>query len=317
MLSKQTKFILALGIQLAIILGLFLSNQMIITSGAPVRIRSPQPVDPPSLLQGNYIALNYTISRINLSDISYSPHEEFERGDLIWATLAKEKDGEWWEAIALSRKKPTLSPGKVAIRGNVLYGGDTISITYGIEEYFIPQEFEDEATRLLSGRFIQERNRRVVVGTEVLVHSSGRARVKEVFIGGVALTDLMTGKASVEDIKTEEIPLPDLSPVTITYTPATIRAGTKISFDSGIQNSGEVGTSSFNIKWFVDGVQLGYGSHTGVSANTVVMEGNSQATWIATKGTHIITFLVDADNRVRESNETNNQTSLTITIKTP
>jgi hypothetical protein len=109
----------------------------------------------------------------------------------------------------------------------------------------------------------------------------------------------------------------DLLPTAITYTPASPEAGNVINFDSGVRNAGLTGTGSFNVKWFIDGVQIGYGGHTGVPANTTILNGNSALSWTATQGTHTITFTVDTDNHVSESNEGNNSTSITVVVAPP
>lgn len=72
----------------------------------------------------------------------------------------------------------------------------------------------------------------------------------------------------------------------------------------------------FNIRWFVDGVSVGYGSHADVPANSTVLDGNSQLVppWVATAGTHKIEFAVDVDNHVLESNESNNSRSVRVTV---
>ena len=108
--------------------------------------------------------------------------------------------------------------------------------------------------------------------------------------------------------------LPDLSPTAIQYNPADLVPGKTVLFDSGVQNSGSQGTGAFNIRWFVDGVSLGYGSHADVPANSTVLDGNSQFSWVATAGTHTISFAVDVDNHVLESNESNNSRSVTVTV---
>src|SRR3989338_4677730 len=54
-------------------------------------------------------------------------------------------------------------------------------------------------------------DRRAVMGGEVVIHSSGRARVVDVLIGGVSLIDLLEGRASEDDIEYEPagaVPLP-------------------------------------------------------------------------------------------------------------
>jgi hypothetical protein len=108
--------------------------------------------------------------------------------------------------------------------------------------------------------------------------------------------------------------LPDLSPTAILYNSADLVPGRTVFFDSGVQNAGVQGTGVFNIRWFVDGVSLGYGSHEGVPANSTVLNGNSQFSWVATEGAHTITFAVDVDNHVVESDESNNTRSVTVTV---
>ncbi|MFC4949069.1 DUF6777 domain-containing protein [Pseudonocardia sp. GCM10023141] len=111
-------------------------------------------------------------------------------------------------------------------------------------------------------------------------------------------------------------PKPDLAPTAVTYTGA-LAIGSRIDFDSGITNHGSADTGVFNIKWYVDGKEVGaYGSHSGVPANTTVMNGNSQFNYtFSGAGSHKVTFTVDVDNFIAESNESNNSQSVTITIK--
>lgn len=71
----------------------------------------------------------------------------------------------------------------------------------------------------------------------------------------------------------------DLIPTKITYTPSELIVGQSIYFDSGIKNAGQTSTRAFNIKWFVNNVQVGYGSHSGISAQKTVMNGNSQLSY--------------------------------------
>jgi hypothetical protein len=61
-------------------------------------------------------------------------------------------------------------------------------------------------------------------------------------------------------------------------------------------------------------VSVGYGSHAGVPANSTVLDGNSQYTWVPAAGTHTIDFAVDVDNQVIESNDSNNKTSVAVTV---
>ncbi len=107
----------------------------------------------------------------------------------------------------------------------------------------------------------------------------------------------------------------DLIPMPITYDAATISVGDTVYFDSGIMNSGTADAVGFNIKWYVDDVQSGYGFHSGIPSGEIVMNGNSQFYWTPqTPGMHYIRFNVDTDNFVAESNETNNTLTIVVTV---
>ncbi|WP_374971538.1 CARDB domain-containing protein [Terrabacter sp. BE26] len=111
---------------------------------------------------------------------------------------------------------------------------------------------------------------------------------------------------------------PDLVPTAITVNGAVpgaaLQAGKSVHFDSGVRNQGSADSGVFNIRWLVDGRDVGaYGSHAGVPANTTVLDGNSQFDWTFTAaGSYTVTFAVDVDNHVAESNESNN--SLTVQV---
>ncbi len=112
----------------------------------------------------------------------------------------------------------------------------------------------------------------------------------------------------------QPLPRADLKPTQIRFDRAAVVVGGEVSFDSGVSNGGKAGTDVFNVRWLVDGQQVGAGSHAPVAAGATVLNDNSQLTWRVTEGQHTITFEVDFDNQVEETNEGNNQ--LTVTIGT-
>ncbi len=95
------------------------------------------------------------------------------------------------------------------------------------------------------------------------------------------------------------------------YTP-----GKQLYFDSGITNTGSVEAKGvFNIKWYRDGTEVGYGGHKTVPAGTDMTWDNSQYYWTPMEpGTYTIIFWVDCDNHVKESNENNNKTEITVHV---
>ncbi len=113
----------------------------------------------------------------------------------------------------------------------------------------------------------------------------------------------------------QTVQLPDLIPTSILYNSNELAVGRQIFLNSGIRNAGSVASSSFHIKWFVNNVQSGYGSHAAVPANTTVLNGNSGYYWTpASSGTYVIKFVIDVDRHIAESNENNNEISITVYV---
>jgi hypothetical protein len=111
----------------------------------------------------------------------------------------------------------------------------------------------------------------------------------------------------------------DLQPTAIKFDKSLALVGKVIHFDSGIRNAGGTDSGVFNVKWLVDGREVGaYGSHAGVPAGATVLNGNSQFDWKFTQsGNHSVTFVVDVDKHIAESNENNNQVLVTAHIADP
>jgi hypothetical protein len=110
---------------------------------------------------------------------------------------------------------------------------------------------------------------------------------------------------------------PDLQPTAIKYDPAAAQPNDTIHFDVGVKNNGEKKAGSFNVKWLVDGEDVGaYGNHGGIPGGTTVLDGNSQFDWTPKQaGVYKITFTADTDNHVAETEESNNSQSVTVTVE--
>ena len=99
--------------------------------------------------------------------------------------------------------------------------------------------------------------------------------------------------------------LPDLKVSSITFsTPP--KAGVLTTAFAWLSNAGGSASGGFNVKWFLDGVQVGYGSHSSLAPGQV-STGNVRFGWTPTPGVHTLRFEADVDNHVRESNENNNK----------
>ncbi len=117
------------------------------------------PVDPRSLLQGDYAVLGYKISTLPNSLSELSP------GSTVYVSLVER--GEVWEALSYSTRK--RSSVEVFIKGTVDSRG---LLDFGIGTYFVPEG---------TGRIIE---RASDVKVEVSVDSRGKAVIKRVLVDG-------------------------------------------------------------------------------------------------------------------------------------
>lgn len=148
MITKNVKFVFAVTLQILVIFAIIIFKVSILTGGTEV-ILQIEPVDPRSPLRGDYVTFQYEISNIS----GYFVEDEVKNGDTVYVVLGG--FGAYWNADYVTTEKPA---GKIFIKGRVAsvaddtgdefdpfeprdrrLGGPDINITYGIEEYFIPE----------------------------------------------------------------------------------------------------------------------------------------------------------------------------------
>ncbi len=118
------------------------------------------------------------------------------------------------------------------------------------------------------------------------------------------------------------IDLPDLSVIEI-KAPTNISQGQKVKFFAVIQNTGsapifaelhcEVSNrkTSFDTKWYVDGSQVAYWCHNDIMPNQI---NTNYMSWVAQKGVHNISVVVDGSDFIEEVDEGNNQKSMLVEV---
>jgi uncharacterized membrane-anchored protein len=153
------------------------------------------PVDPRDIFRGDYVILSYDISRLDLSAIDGD--NTFEYNDTVFVTLVP--NGATWKVVAIAREKPVAVQGGVAVRGTVnsfdlinpptaaIGPGGTpaptpapppqsfVSVTYGIESYFVPEG---------TGRAIEDEARKGELSVDAAIDPTGRAAIKALRRGG-------------------------------------------------------------------------------------------------------------------------------------
>jgi len=158
-------------------------KQYTLSTGTLIVLKT-RPIDPRSLFRGDYVRLNYDISRLSLNKLQGD--KDYKRGDSIYVVVHKE--GEFWTAQAVYHRLPETTDDQVAVKGVVKYAygncgsnsqdNDCINlqVKYGVENYFVPEGKGRELERPRSGE---------VVTIQLAVDRYGNAAIKAVLVNGV------------------------------------------------------------------------------------------------------------------------------------
>jgi uncharacterized membrane-anchored protein len=170
------------ALQILFLLGEAGTMEMALRRGRLVTLKTA-PVDPRSLFMGNYMALAYDISSIDLSTIAHdAPADGFDYGDPVYVTLVPGK--RWAVATMVTPTPPSPRGERLYLRGRVAWCHDShMQIDYGLERYFIPETAQAKVNRLQSawGRHPP------LITVEVVVPASGRGLIRRVLVDGKPL----------------------------------------------------------------------------------------------------------------------------------
>lgn len=158
-MNQYKRLIIALAVLIVIAGSFILYLSFPLLTGKTVILKT-QPVDPFDIFRGQYLTINYEISRVNLPT-------DAKEGDTIYVSL-KEGNDKIWHADKVSLSKPDDG---IFIRGTAKQSWRGLSIEYGIEQYFF------------------ERNAHIprMDSVKAKVDSSGQARIVELLMNGQPL----------------------------------------------------------------------------------------------------------------------------------
>lgn len=166
MLTKQTKFIIAIVIQLVIIFSIIIFKMAVLKGGTEVLLRI-EAVDPRDPLRGDHLTFSYEISNLNSYLFNYFPIRD---GDTVYVPLKQQ--GKYWTAIFGVQKTKPVDEGEIFIRGKISSSyGERVHVIYGIEDYFIPERTGQDFS---FGR--QE------VAARVSIDKNGNAVLKQIYV---------------------------------------------------------------------------------------------------------------------------------------
>ncbi|NLV68119.1 MAG: GDYXXLXY domain-containing protein [Spirochaetes bacterium] len=159
-------------IQVAVLVFMAVNQEYILAAGKKVMLKC-EPIDPRSLFSGDYVILNYEITRTDLDTITVKPGEKqsFRVNETIYIALEKPESSKYWRAAAASRDINWLrSMYKTVIRGRI---DRYYNIKFGVEDYFVPQHEGINIERNLDN-----------VHVEVSVMPDGKSAISRLFLDG-------------------------------------------------------------------------------------------------------------------------------------
>ena len=154
-------FYVVIALQLLFLIGEAISNQIKLATGNTVILRTA-PVDPRSLFTGNYMALSYEISLIDLNKTGFGGYgySNYQipsngamvpsNGQTIYVGLSQ-INGVYRPIELLSYLPPPEGRrhGVIYIQGKVKsHWGKIIRVEYGLERYYIPETRQKDVLKM-------------------------------------------------------------------------------------------------------------------------------------------------------------------------
>ena len=176
---QKILFPVIVALQLCVLFFMITKQELLLANGTKVLLKC-EPIDPRSLFSGDYVILNYEISRIGYDIILKSDLKDIEKINYlerkdIYVALILQTNDMHHKIAAISDSIDKLKQNySTIIKGRVYYAGyDELRVRYGVESYFVPQR---------EGKKIEENMRNASV--EVSVSDNGDSVISKLFIDG-------------------------------------------------------------------------------------------------------------------------------------
>lgn len=172
---KPILFIVIVLLQLGFLGLMIFDREQLKNNGTLIRLKC-EPVDPRSLISGDYVILSYEISNFERDEVEnlVKGPNDFDRGKLVWVALEKDAESEFWKPSAIANDREHLKGETLVLRGRTRGNwGSRLNVAYGLEQYFVPQ---------YQGKDIE--NNLAETSVEVAVDDSGQSAVIRLFLEG-------------------------------------------------------------------------------------------------------------------------------------
>lgn len=165
------RILIVVALQTAALAYMIVDRQTMLNASRVVTLKVA-PVDPRDIFRGDYVILTYEISRLDPTKLEGD--DTFGYGDKVLVTLVP--GGETWAAAGIARGKPVPAQNGVVIQGTVdafttndAGQRNAVTVTYGIESYFVPEG---------TGREIEQERQKGDISADIAIDHRGRAAIK-------------------------------------------------------------------------------------------------------------------------------------------
>jgi uncharacterized membrane-anchored protein len=172
---RKIFIVLAVLMQILVLAYMAGEREYILRTGKIIYLRTA-PIDPRDLFRGDYVRLNYEISNIPAKNLPGGGDAVILKGEKVYAILKEGADG-LCELESISKKKPQSG---IYLTGRSPYDyryrrfGQSMTVNYGIEAYFVQQGKGREIERHLGSR----NQIQIPLEMQIAVGRSGKAVIK-------------------------------------------------------------------------------------------------------------------------------------------
>ncbi len=147
MIAMHSRYLWAAAVvvalaQIAVLGSMIWGRAAILRSGREVTLQV-EPVDPRDLLRGDYVIVNYNVSRFPQALVTGPKKDANSSFHTIFVRLKPAADGIWQPVSAnFDVPAPGAAPDEVDIRGVVDWippQDSDLGVTYGIERFYLPE----------------------------------------------------------------------------------------------------------------------------------------------------------------------------------
>lgn len=174
-------------LQTGAIAALIVNRAMLLAHGREI-VLGVTPVDPRDLLRGDFVRLNYEVSRISASLMPLSARLYTGRSIFVTLEWKGQPQDEKWVPVAASPEPPAApeAENKIVLHGTLdwpwaslapdaAYRDVAVQVKYGIESYFVPEN---------TGSDLELATRTKAVKAVISVDRDGNAAIKGLIVNG-------------------------------------------------------------------------------------------------------------------------------------